>query len=379
MQPLRVLHLVLSLETGGTEKLVSDVVRHLDRQAISSYIGCLDRIGTFGEQLQQEGYPFHLLHRIPGIDWALGQRLGQFVQQEQIDVIHAHQYTPFFYALLGVLYVKFTRFGRAAPKLIVTEHGIPYPFQKKWSHLLLNPLLFWWADEIITIAEYTKRILMTYENYPARRTKVIYNGINLTAFAQPVDVPAKKASLGIPPQANVIGIVARLDPVKNHALLFRAFKTVLATLPNTYLLVIGDGPERQALYAQVESSGLFPHTMFLGNRNDVPELLHILDVLALSSFSEGMSVTLIEAMGAGIPVVATRVGGNAEVVDDGETGMLVANDHEQEMAQALLSLLGDPEKRHRMGQAGQRKAQTMFSLEKTIAQYTTLYHSVCGR
>jgi glycosyltransferase involved in cell wall biosynthesis len=376
-EPLRVMQLVLSLAIGGTEKLVYDIVHRLDKRIVFPVVCCLDEFGQLGEELQQEGYQLYMLKRKPGIDWGLIQRLSVVIRQEQIDVINAQQYTPYFYALLTSLSLKFS-LSAQAPRLVFTEHGIPYPYKKRLKRLIFNPLLCAFADEIITISEHTKSNLIEYEHFPARRMKVIYNGVDLRQYSQRIDKDAKKHSLGISSEMNVIGIVSRLDPVKNHAMLFRAFNMVLEQCPQTTLLIVGDGPERQHLQALVETLGIVNNTLFLGFRKDIHEILPVFDVFVLPSFSEGMPVTLIEAMGAGIPVVATNVGGNPEVVKDQETGYLVENDNEQELAEKLITLLQDHETRQKMGRAGQQRAYTVFSLDKMVDTYTKLYLKVSG-
>jgi len=371
------MQLVLSLVIGGTEKLVYDMVRHYDKHVISPVVCCLDEFGELGEQLQQEGYQIYSLKRKPGIDWGLIPRLSSIVRQEKLDIIHAQQYTPYFYGLMASRYSKLSMATKSS-KIVFTEHGIPYPYRKKLKRLLFNPILCRLADEIITISEHTKSNLVTYENFPARRMKVIYNGIDLRQFSQKIDPDSKKQSLGLTQDSRVIGIVARLDPVKNHAMLFRAFKRILNVIPDTYLLIVGDGPEEKRLKLLVESLDITDKTLFLGARKDISALLHIFDVFVLPSFSEGMSASLIEAMGAGVPIVATNVGGNPEVVKDQETGYLVQSDNDQEMADILIRLLQDEKKRQRVGQTGQQRVHDMFSLDKMITTYTELYLRVSG-
>jgi L-malate glycosyltransferase len=375
--PLKVMQLVLSLVIGGTEKLVYDLVCTVDRQRVMPVVCCLDEVGELGEDLRQRGYPVYVLHRHPGIDWSLIPRLQAILRKEQVEIIHAQQYTPYFYGLLAAMYGKLTA-GTRLPKIVFTEHGIPYPYQKKVKRLLLNPLLLLFADDIITIAEYTKSLLIEFENFPAQRTRVLYNGINLNQFSRKFDPAPLKQSLGIPREAEVIGIVARLDPVKNHAMLFRAFQRVLRHCPDTYLLIVGHGPEESGLKSLSESLGIRKNTLFLGARRDVADLLHVFDIFVLPSLSEGMSVTLIEAMGAGLPIVATRVGGNPEVVKDQETGYLVESDNDKELADRLISLLEHDEKRLKLGAAGQKRAYERFSLENMVNAYTRVYFNASG-
>lgn len=376
--PQRILHLVLSLAVGGTEKLVYDLVHHVDQHLFVPVVGCLDELGFFGEALQSEGYQVYTLNRKPGLDWSIIDRLCQVIQTEKVAVIHAHQYTPYFYGLLASLSMKL-RFLPLAPKVVFTEHGRLYPERKKWKRMLVNPILSLFTDEIVTISESTKASLITYENFPPRRIKVVYNGIDFAHFSQTCDVSAKKEALGLPLSAKVIGIVARLDPIKNHAMLLRAFSQVVQTIPETYLVIVGDGPNKHSLKTLARSLEISDHTIFLGARQDVAELLHVFDIFALSSFTEGTSVTLLEAMSAGVPVVATSVGGNPEVVEDQKTGYLTPNDNDQVMAAMLLKLIQDETIRQRMGQASQQRVYTLFSLDKMVNAYTNLYLKVLGR
>ncbi|GAK59426.1 glycosyl transferase, group 1 [Candidatus Vecturithrix granuli] len=373
--PLRVIQLVLSLVFGGTEKLVYDIVQRIDKLRVSPVICCFDKLGHFGEELQHHGYPIYLLNRKSGIDWGLVKRINGVIQQERIDVIHAHQYTPYFYGLMASLYSRLIQ-AEQKPRLIFTEHGRFYPDQRKIKRVLINPILSRFTDEIVTISESTKESLIKYENFPAHKIKVIYNGIDLKQFSHVGDPLTKKRELGLQPHYNVIGIVARLDPIKNHPILLQAFEQILQHLPETYLIIVGDGPEEERLRNIVQSRDLTDKVRFLGARSDISELLHVFDIFALSSFSEGTSVTLLEAMGAGLPIVATRVGGNPEVVREHETGFLVESNNAEEMANMLIKLLQDTKMRHKMGLAGKKWVEINFSLDLMVKAYTDLYFKV---
>ena len=369
-RPVRVLQVVLSLTIGGAEKMVCDIVRQID--GVTSVVCCLNELGAFGEELRRDGFQVYVLDRKPGIDWSVVRELTAIIRQEKIDVVNAQQYTPYFYALLATLGQRLTALS-GFPKIIFTEHGIPYPYKKKLKRLLLNPVLCSFADEITTISEYTRSLLAQYENFPARRTKVIYNGVAIDRFSNVENPELKKRSLGMPANSKVIGIVARLDAVKNHPMLLRAFRRVVAELPGTNLVIVGDGPENRDLQGLASSLGISDSVLFLGARTDIAELLHTFDLFVLPSFSEGMSITLIEAMSAGLPVVATNVGGNPEVVNHGETGYLVENDNEQELARRLIECLRDDELRLKMGEAAKLRARKLFSLDRMINCYRELY------
>jgi len=371
-QPMKVMQLVLSLVIGGTEKLVYEITQRVNRERVSPVVCCLDEIGVFGEKLRDAGVPVYVLNRAPGLDWSLLSKLRDIIMKEQIDVIHAHQYTPYFYGLMASLYSKIT-LAPSRPEIVFTEHGRFYPDVRKFKRVISNPILSLFTKEIVTISASTKQSLIDYENFPARRIRVVYNGIDLERFSNTADCHAKRGELGLKNDDKVFGIVARLDPIKNHAMLLRACQQLVKILPNICLLIVGDGPERANLETLTASLGIAAHVKFLGARQDVSELLQTFDVFALSSFSEGTSVTLLEAMGVGIPIVATNVGGTPEVVSDGETGFLVESDNADDMAAKLQRLLQDDVLREQMGNAGKQRVHELFSIEKMVQAYVNLY------
>lgn len=374
-KPITVLQLVLSLSIGGTEKVVYDLVRRMKNADIRTIVCCLDEIGEFGEMLRDaDGIPVHRLNRKPGLDFPLFSRIAQQIRKYEVDILHAHHYTPFFYGLSGALTAR--RRAGAPPRVVFTEHGIEYPYRRKWKRRLVNPILMRMADDVTTIAHYTRRNLERYENYPEGRARVLYNGIDVAAYSEGKSPLEARSSLGISPEAKTIGVVARLDPVKNHPLLLRSLQEVISSFPETELLIVGDGPGRADLEILVNRLGLASHVRFLGARRDVPEIIRAMDIFVLPSLSEGMSITLLEAMAAGLPIVATRVGGNPEVVVDGETGFLAPSDDDRRMADRLKTLLGNSRLRQKMGAAGKKRAESMFSIEKTVSEYQRLYEQV---
>ena len=371
--PVKVLQLVLSLAIGGTEKLVYDLVHRVNKRLVSPIVCCLDEPGQFGEELEEEGFCIYTLGRSPGLDWRIINKIGTLLKEEQIEVVHAHQYTPYFYGLLGALYCKMLTRSRR-PGVVFTEHGRFYPERRNLKRMLANPFFSLATDEIVTISESTKASLITYENFPARRIQVVYNGIDLSRFSLSSDGTVTKQRLGLADDDHVIGIIARLDPIKNHAMLLRAFPQILEKIPDTYLLIVGpDGPEKENIERLIISLGITENVRLLGARNDIADLLQACDVFALSSFSEGTSVTLLEAMAAAVPIVATNVGGNPEVIENKVTGYLVPSDDDVAMAEKLILLLQDTQIRERMGKAAQDRAHAKFSLEKMVSTYTDLY------
>ena len=170
-----------------------------------------------------------------------------------------------------------------------------------------------------------------------------------------------------------MGTVARLDPIKNHEMMIRSLKAVQALHPDTYLIIVGDGPERQRLQCLASDFQLGRHVIITGYREDTEAFYKIMDLFLLTSFSEGMAMTLLEAMACGLPCVATDVGGNAEVVCGGLTGLIIPSGDEAKLGQAICRLLGDKEMRQRMGSEGQKRFSEKFTASRMAQEYEALY------
>src|SRR5262249_4177146 len=204
----------------------------------------------------------------------------------------------------------------------------------------------------------------------APRVRVIYNGIDTAAFANGChDREAVRRDLGLGADDFVILLVARLDYLKDHATAVRTLERVARSRPDARLVLVGEGPERPKIEDQVRRLGVAAGVRFLGLRQDVARLLRATDLFLLTSVSEGIPLTVLEAMAAGLPVVATRVGGLAEVVVDGETGLLAPPGDDAALAGAVLRLAADPGARRRMGRRGQERAHTVFSEGQMHARY----------
>jgi glycosyltransferase involved in cell wall biosynthesis len=223
------------------------------------------------------------------------------------------------------------------------------------------------------VSHQLRRDLVAHLGVPEERFEVIPNGVDVTRMAR-ADRSSARRALGAPDGALVVGSVGRLVPVKNYALLLRAFGRLAASTPGPVRLVLlGDGPERATLERAAAASGIASLVQLPGHRDDVPELLVGLDVFVLPSLNEGMSNTLLEAMAAGVPVVASDVGGNREIVEDDRSGMLFPSGEEAALLERLRRLAGDPGSRARLGKAGQERVMRDFSMGAMIRSYEALY------
>lgn len=364
-----VTHVLHSLVVAGAEVLVHQLVRQLHDDFEFSLL-LLDEIGPLGEDLRARGISVEVLGREPGVDLGLGRRLGAELRRRGTDVVHAHQYTPWFYAGIGAAW------GLRRPRVLFTEHGRHYPDVRRPKRVAFNRLLTPVTDGLVAVSGFIRDCLRDNEGLPADRIRVLYNGIEPERFGGEVDREALRAEQGIGPDDPVVGIAARFAPVKDHATLLRAFARVRGALPAAKLVLAGDGPLREDLERQAAELGLADAVRFLGVRQDVPDLLLTWDVFCLSSLSEGTSVTLLEAMASRLPAVTTAVGGNPEIVADGVTGLLAPRGDDEALGRALVEVLSDRERAAGMGAAGRARVLDRFTFDGMARAYADLYREL---
>jgi glycosyltransferase involved in cell wall biosynthesis len=361
------------MQVAGAEVLVAETIRRL-KCAIDATIFCLDSVGALGEQLRSEGVEVVSLGRRPGRDWRVAWRLARAARDRDIDVFHAHQYTPFFYAALARVV------SCGGPRLILTEHGRHYPDRVRPLRRAVNRLaLDRLADAVNACCRFSADGLATVDGFAGGRIEVIENGIDLSRYSLASDRAGLRRSLGLDPSRRYIITIARFHPVKDHATLLRAFADVARTRSDTDLLLAGDGPLRAELEQQARAAGIAERVQFLGIRSDVPDLLKASDLFALTSVSEAASLTLLEAMASGVAVVVTNVGGNPEIVRNGIEGLLVPRGDSAAIGKALLQILDDPGRAAAMGAAGRARVQARYQLQRTVDSYLAVYRRVTGR
>lgn len=357
---------------GGAEVLAARLARRLQ----SNYrfvFACLDNLGTLGEELRQEGFQVEVIGRRAGFDLQCVRRVAQLVADEKIDLIHAHQYTPFFYSRApGWL-------GKRAPVLF-TEHGRFHPDLPSRKRMTFNHLFLRRQDRVVAVGEAVKTALIKNEGIPAERIQVIYNGVRLQDFqSSPNTREQLRRELGIGIADPVAIQVARLDYLKDHCTAVRMAERVRRQLPNFRLVLVGEGPERGKIEQEVAARQLQNNVLLLGQRSDIANLLTIADFFLLTSISEGIPVTFIEAMGAGLPIVSTAVGGVAEVVIDQQTGLLAPAGDDESLSKASIPLLESATMRERLGQEGRLRAQSSFTEEAMHAGYADVYQKILLR
>jgi L-malate glycosyltransferase len=361
----RVLQVVLSLNPGGTERLVIELTRRLC-DAIPMAVCCLDEPGEWAAELQRAGIVVESLRRRQGFDARLGRDISRIARANGASVMHCHQYSPFVYGSLA-------RMWGANCRMVFTEHGRLSDARPSRKRRAVNVIFSRLADRVFAVSEDLRRHLVE-EGFRADTVDVIYNGIDLGPGMNGGRSHRVREQFNLEPSALIVGSVGRLDPVKDIATILAAMVDARRSHP-AELIIIGDGPERVRLETGATESGIGRHVHFLGYRSDARDWLGACDVYVNTSVSEGISLTILEAMAAGLPVIATRVGGTPEILDS-TCGILVPPRDPQAVANALVQLACDPERRHTLGQAARRRVEERFTLDRMIQQYGDVYRAV---
>lgn len=360
-RPIHVGFVVHSMQMAGAERLVVETIRRLGDRIVPA-VFCLDTVGLLGTELQRENIDVVAFGRRPGLDLSVARRLATEIARRDIAVIHAHQYTPFFYAALA----KLLRRGR--PRLILTEHGRHYPDIVSAQRRLGNRILLGrLADRINAVCAFSADALAANDGFARDRIDVIPNGIEVDQFEH--SQPAGDLADG----RRYVTCIARFHPVKDHATLLRGFAMIAPACPDVDLVLAGDGPLRIDLESLAQTLRVGGRVRFLGVRRDIAAILKASTVFCLTSVSEAASLTVLEAMASGVPTVLTNVGGNPELVEDRVHGLLVPRADPAGVATALRTLLDDPQYAAGLAAAAMDRVRQHFLLETTVARYDTLY------
>jgi glycosyltransferase involved in cell wall biosynthesis len=308
------------------------------------------------------------LNKPPGRSYSLFFRLSTRFRRSGVDVVHCHNFAPLLYGSVA------GKLARAA--VVYTMHGPEAAERYDYARMKRMRLI----DHAVAVSEHVCERAIAAGRFGRAHLTTIYNGVDVDRYGiGGSDVRARvRRELGLDDSARAIGVVARLTHEKDHDTLLDAFAALGERHPEATLLIVGDGERRGAMEERVRGLGIGGRVTFLGTRSDVPELLSALDVFVLPSRIEGLGITLMEAMAAGLATVATAVGGIPEVVDT-DTGRIVPPGDAPAMAEAMAWLLDHPAEARRMGAAGRTKVLRDFTVESMVERYETLYDRLTGR
>jgi len=356
---------------GGAERQIYELATRVDQSRYECFIASLECTGSVPSNLlgnigaRLVTFPVKRIYGLSGI--REGFRFFAFLKREKIDILLTYHFSS---DIWGAFWAHV-----AGVKAIVSNRR-DMGFWRGQQHVRAYRLLNHWVTRIIVVANAVKDMVVREEEYPAERVEVIYNGI-VVDVQNAKTVPARQ-QLGLKEDELVIIQVGGLRPVKGHEFLLRAIAQIGADVPRFRLVLIGDGELRHNLENLVKELHIEDRVAFLGNRPDARQLLEVADICVLPSLSEGMSNAILEYMAAGKPVVATRVGGNPELVTDGLEGILVDKENVVQLKDAIVSLLQDPAKRKNMRDLGRAKIHEQFRMEKMIGKYEKLFNELTG-
>jgi glycosyltransferase involved in cell wall biosynthesis len=366
--PIKVLHVTFDMTIGGAQQVIRQLVENMDKSQFEMDIACIDgRLGELGEMLIEQGVKVELFERQIGFDFNLIRRIRRLVKTGRYQIIHCHQYTPYVYGLLASLFT--------GVKVIFTEHGRFYPDYGSWKRKLVNPIFSLFTNQIIAISQATKDALVHYENFSRSKIIVIYNGIADMSQIEVDEIELKK-QFGIPESVFLFGTISRLQPIKNQSMMIKAFKKVKDKNRNTHLLIVGDGEIRTELEALVTDLELEKEVTFTGFQKNPYRFHKIIDVFLLTSFSEGASMTLLEAMSFSTPCIVTDVGGNPELVKQQKEGIVINPNDGKALVSNIETLLNNEDIVRKMSQNSRQTFLLKFTVNKMASSYVSLYKKV---
>ncbi len=308
-------------------------------------------------------YNFHGLKQII--------KIIRFVKREKIDIIVTyHEISDITGFIIGM-----------ATGVPVISNRRDMGFQLKRRHVLIYKIINRYFNKIITNSEAIKSMIVKKQNISPSKILTIYNGLDLSIFNKPLNIRSLKDELSIKADDKVVGKIASIRPIKGHKYFIEAAYLVLKEIPNTKFILVGcDAMESKAYFEslkkQINELGMNDNFVYLGYRSDIPQILSIMDISVLSSLSEGFSNTIIESMFAGVPVVATDVGGNSEAIDNKINGYLVPPADSKRLAECIINLLKYPNLAKIMGANGRKKVKELFSLDIMLKKHLDLYKQV---
>jgi glycosyltransferase involved in cell wall biosynthesis len=371
---IRIAYCIDTMRIGGSELNALRTSERLDRSQFEISVVSLQPDGPLANRYAAAGIPVHgfpLTSLYAPGTVRQGWRLAQWLRRERIDILHCHDlYANLFGAPWGRI---------AGLRAVITSRRWIHPLRNRQLEIA-NRVAYRLGHWVLVNSPAVANAVMTIDGVSAARVLQVPNFVDAAAFT---DLPERtkvqlRSELGIPADALVVGCIARLAEVKDHATLLRAMQLLAARSPDVHLVLVGDGELRVTLETLASDLGIRDRVHFAGARDNEPNLHHLFDISTLASVSEGFPNSLVEAMAAGRPVVATNVGGNADAVRP-DTGVLVPVGNAAQLASALERLVVDQATRHRMGVAARAVARSEYYAGSVIPRLEQIYRRLAGR
>jgi glycosyltransferase involved in cell wall biosynthesis len=368
LQKIKVVQLAEDLKVGGLERTLAYIVNNLDPSIFSVEVWCIARGGAIADELQKNGHLLRILNLNNYFNpWNVIQLAG-LLRREKVSILHSHAYFA-------------NTMGRMAAILARVPVRFAHIQSSHWSsderssrNYLVDRLLSHFTSRVIACSDSAAGFQLEALKINPRKVITIYNCTDVEKYANQGATGTQRKELGIGEDDLVIGSVGRLEKLKGHRLLLEVTRDLIESFPTLKLVIIGDGEEREVLEKKRSDLGLVNHVILTGIRNDVEKLLPVLDVYVQPTIGrEGLPLTVVEAMAAKLPVVASDIGGTREAVLHKQTGILVAPGDKDDLARALSQILRDREMRCLMSQEGWKLCKQKFGVTHMVEALTTLY------
>lgn len=367
MAKKRILHLITGLEIGGAEMMLLKILPRM-QDVFDNRICCIMGHGPIGGKLEEAGVPVYYLNLKNIFDFSVISRFRKIIKEFKPDVLVTYLiHADLFGRILGRIF--------GIKKIICSV-------RVKLIQIKYLPLLFLDAITAPLVTHYhfnSQSVANMYRKFfflPKTKITVIPNGLEIENYDKHVDNQQKKEDLGVPRDKIIIGCVAKLRKQKGHKYLVSAFAEVLKNNPNVFLLLIGDGEERENIEKQIENLSISDDVLLLGNRNDISELLQIIDIFVLPTLFEGMSNALMEAMAVGKPIIATDIPENRELIENKKNGILVSIKNPKKISIAIDDLINNVDKRNIISSAAKDKILAFYNIDAISGRYKKFLNTI---
>lgn len=361
----KIFFLIWALEVGGAERLLVKLVQNIPRDKYDVTVVCLSREGVWAREVMDSGIRGICLNKKTGFDLLILPRLIGLFRRERPDIVNTYLWTADLWGRLAAVIA-------GVKHIIVTEQNVD--LWKKWYHVIIDKILFRWTEKVICVSHEVVKFYHDSFDVPKHKLVMIPNAIDVMLFDRECAPTGLRAVLGIGENEFVFVCAARLHPQKRHEVLIDAVNKMRERGTSSFrLLLVGEGERRQELDSLVQREGLQEVVHFLGLRQDIPDILLQVNGFVLSSDYEGLSLAILEAMAARLPVVATSVGGNPQIIQDGINGYLVPPRDSSALADAMGRLVEDRNRARLMGCRGRKQVEEIYEIKAVTRQTLDLF------
>lgn len=379
MGKINLLFVIPQLEKGGSETLVYDVASRLDRQLFEVSLAYFQFYGSegFKEAFLDHGIRLYHIPRSGAADFSAMRMMADVIRDSNIDIVNAHHFVSMFYSFYACKIAH-------CRKLVYTEHSSweVEGVSLKWT--VLGRIIMRQVDCVVGVSDEITQALVTKFHLQQRSAETIRNGVDLDGHSVSRDEKSIRAEFGLAGHERVVMTVANFRKVKNHLFLLRGFKELVKELGNVKLFLIGQGIENDRentesdVRGYVEENGLNENVILTGHRSDVRDLLSIADVFCLTSYREGLPISILEAMSAGLPVIGTNVPGIRDVITHEQNGILIELGDWKALKDAMLKILTNKELKCNYGKASRKIVEESYSMTQCVGRYQDLFLRLIG-